>query len=63
MGITVTLPYDPEWQALGWAKIHCPSYITNDIHSWGAWEPRSVATIDYYFSDPRDAAMFALRWL
>jgi len=27
--MTVTLPYDPEWKALEWAKKHCQSYISN----------------------------------
>ena len=31
MSITVTLPYDPVWTALAWAKENCPSYITNDV--------------------------------
>jgi len=28
----VTLPYDPAWKALEWAKDHCPDYVTNEVH-------------------------------
>lgn len=62
----VTLPYDPVWKALDWAKIHCPDYITNGIHKrddatvadWNDWN-----RIDYFFSSDRDAVLFSLRWL
>jgi len=58
----VTLPYDPVWRALDWAKKHCNSYITNDVHQT---ENKTYDTdkIDYFFGDQRDATMFALKWL
>jgi hypothetical protein len=55
--MTVTLPYDPDWKALEWAKEHCSSYITNDLHQDGYNDK-----IDYHFGDEKDAVMFALRW-
>ncbi len=67
MGVKVTLPYDPEWQALKWAKEHCPSYITNRADTMklksapGGWY--SDVDIVYYFSDEQDAVMFKLKWL
>lgn len=64
--IKVTLPYDDKWLALAWAKEHCASYITNsksdrkgEIISYFS---RKVY-IDYFFSDEKDATMFALKWL
>ena len=67
MGITVTLPCDPVWTALDWAKTHCPSYITNESVNTtrlkkvpGGWVADS--NIVYFFSDEKDALLFALRW-
>lgn len=57
----VTLPYDPVWKALEWAKEHCPSYNTNTLHHSGEWEPKEVY-IDYYFDNGGDAVLFALNW-
>jgi len=75
MGITVTLPYDPVWTALDWAKTHCPSYITNESVNTtrlkkvpGGWLPNEFigwvadSNIVYFFSDEKDALLFALRW-
>lgn len=65
--MTVTLPYDPVWTALDWAKEHCPSYITNEAGPArmksvpGGWV-NANPNIVYYFSDEKDALMFALRW-
>ena len=64
--ITVTLPYDPVWTALDWAKKNCPSYITNATGPArtkkvpGGWV--NNASIVYYFSDEQDAVFFALKW-
>ena len=66
--MTVTLPYDPDWKALEWAKEYCSSYITNKASnttrlkrvSSSGWVNDS--SIVYYFSDEQDAVMFALRW-
>lgn len=65
--MTVTLPYDPVWTALTWAKENCPSYITNEVQNTtrlkkvpGGWVPDSC--IVYFFSDEKDALMFALKW-
>ena len=57
----VTVPYDPMWEALTWAKENCPSYITNDIHPSGSifFDRKKV---DYYFGDEKEAVMFLLRW-
>ena len=59
--MTVTLPYDPNWQALEWAKEHCPSYITNDVHMDG-YNTYDQRKIDYFFSNDREAMMFLLKW-
>lgn len=63
----VTLPYDPVWRALDWAKDNCPSYITNDVHTKEQTNTKDSPVyiehyINYYFSDPKDAMWFALRW-
>jgi hypothetical protein len=65
--MTVTLPYDPTWAPLVWAKEHCPSYITNKASNTTRLKPVSGgwvndSSIVYSFSDEQDAVMFALRW-
>lgn len=67
MSITVTLPYDPTWAALAWAKEHCPSYITNKASNTtrlkqvaGGWI--NAYCIVYYFGNEQDVIMFKLRW-
>ena len=57
----VTLPYDPLWTPLEWAKKYCPSYTTNDVHCTG-YMRYDRSKIDYFFSDDKDAIWFALRW-
>ncbi len=57
MGITVTLPYDPNWLALNWAKNNCTSYITNKASARGV-----DYDIVYYFSNEKDAIAFMLKW-
>jgi hypothetical protein len=66
VGMTVTLPYDPAWTALAWAKEHCPSYITNEA---GPAKIKSVpggwvndSSIVYYFGNEQDALIFTLKW-
>lgn len=59
--MTVTLPYDPLWRALEWAKEHCPSYITNDIHQDG-YNSYDTSKIDYFFGNHQEALMFRLKW-
>ena len=59
--MTVTLPYDPWWEPLEWAKTNCPSYITNNVHQDGYYT-YDRAKIDYYFGDEKDATFFALKW-
>ena len=64
----VTIPYDPTWRALEWAKENCPSYITNQVATArtrivpvkGGWVAEH--NIEYYFSNERDATVFALKW-
>ena len=63
----VTIPYDPNWTALAWAKDNCPSYITNQRSTiprlevvQGGWV--NVPDVDYYFSNERDVVAFSLRW-
>ena len=58
--MTVTLPYDPIWEPLEWAKKYCPSYITNDIHKHG--NSYDAKRIDYFFATEKDAMWFVLRW-
>lgn len=61
--IVVTLPYDQDWIAVEWAKKHCPSYITNDVHPnknpGHYWCPKKI---DYFFGEAEDATAFALQW-
>jgi hypothetical protein len=59
--MTVTLPYDPSWKPLEWAKANCPSYITSDMHMDG-YNTYDISKIDYYFSNEKDATLFLLRW-
>lgn len=56
----VTLPYDPEWPALKWAKENCPSYYTNT-----ATQVDSVYgyNVHYYFTEEKDVVAFTLKWL
>ncbi len=58
--MTVTIPYDPEWKALDWAKKHCPSYTTNKVLTTN--HAGECFRIAYHFSDERDVMMFTLRW-
>jgi hypothetical protein len=59
--MTVTLPYDPVWEPLEWAKKYCPSYITNDMHQDGYYTYDNTK-IDYFFGNEKDAMWFVLRW-
>jgi len=70
MSHCVTLKWDPTWQALEWAKEHCPSYITNDASYVSAAAGsraeenfKYITHVDYYFSDERDSILFTLRWV
>jgi hypothetical protein len=65
MSIIVTLPYNPTWTELAWAKKHCPSYITNQAHSTPRYDTFDVKglKIDYYFRNEKEALMFRLRWV
>lgn len=62
MSFKVTLPYDPIWRPLDWAKEHCPSYITNVQNKTNVSFLNRVYEIDYIFGEERDAVVFALRW-
>jgi hypothetical protein len=57
----VTIPYDPDWPALQWAKENCPSYITNTAEVVGPVGD-SKYVVHYYFSNERDVVVFSLRW-
>jgi len=59
--VIVTLPYDPLWTPLEWAKEHCASYITNDSHQIG-YRTYDNSYIDYFFGSEVDAVFFTLRW-
>ena len=61
MVMTVTIPYTPLWAPVDWAKEHCPSYISNDIHMDG-YNTFDNSKVDYFFSDEKDAMWFKLRW-
>ena len=62
MSIIVTLPYDPTWKALEWIKKQdMNGYITNTATCPSS--PRGDYSINYYFSDEKSAAWFALKWL
>ena len=59
----MTLPYDPVWCALEWAREHCPSYITNQSRpGTGTTFHNRQYDIVYYFGEERDAVLFALKW-
>lgn len=58
----VTIPYDASWKPLDWAKKHCPSYITNDVHK-NEFNQFDLSKIDYYFSEQKDMILFLLRWV
>ena len=66
--MTVTLPYDPDWKALAWAKEYCSSYITNKASNTTRLKRVSSSgwvndpSIVYYFGDERDATIFTLKW-
>ena len=62
MSIIVTLPYNPTWTELAWAKKHCPSYITNQGHKNNDPFDANDFKINYYFGNKKDALMFRLRW-
>ena len=65
MSIIVTLPWKPTWEELDWAKNHCPSYITNDVHRYinsDGVELGDVDRTDYFFGNKKDALMFRLKW-
>ena len=47
MSAVVTLPYDPLWTPLEWAKENCPSYITNTMRNTGKPGQNIIA---YYFT-------------
>jgi len=57
----VTIPYDPDWPALKWAKEYCPSYITNTASPVGFGDKLQYV-VHYYFSNERDVVAFSLRW-
>ena len=61
---TVILPYDPTWQALEWAKEHCPSYITNEAIYDNISDSfaNNQYKIIYYFEDTIDVTLFIMRW-
>ena len=61
MSTTITLPYDPVWTALRWAKEYCPSYITNAAEGTGMHGDDSYKIV-YYFGSEKDAMTFALKW-
>lgn len=60
MSYVVTIEYDPTWKALAWAKKHCPSYITNDVHSYRKYG--GPVDVDYFFYNEADAIWFKLMW-
>ena len=54
--MVITLPYDPSYRALFWAKENCPSYITNLA------SPEEPGKIWYYFGQEAEGIMFMLKW-
>ena len=49
--------YDSVYWPIGWAKKHCPSYITNEaVQKNGDYYYR------FYFADQQDQLWFQLRW-
>lgn len=46
------------YEPLEWAKMNCPSYITNDaVQKNGDYYYR------FYFSNEKDILIFSLKWL
>lgn len=45
------------FEALHWAKMYCPSYITNDVV-----QIQAQYFYRFYFRKEQDQIMFALRW-
>lgn len=70
MNNKVTIPYHHMAEAVEWAKINCPSYITNQASEWkmkavpGGWV--NVPDIDFFFDNTeeglQDMTLFILRW-
>jgi hypothetical protein len=59
----VSLPYDPTWKALYWAKKNCPSYITN-YASYGNDSCGNDRTVIHYcFGNERDVVAFTMKWM
>ena len=54
----VSIPWDPTWKALDWAKEHCPAYITNFMYYTDTGEPM----IKYCFSSDKEALWFRIMW-
>ncbi len=72
MNNKVTIPYHHMAEAVEWAKIHCPSYITNQPGNTRSIRPRpggwvNVPDIDFFFDNTaegdRDMVLFILRWI
>lgn len=61
---TVTIPYNNA--AIDWAIDNCPSYITNTLAPTTFPADRSIdiakIRVMFYFSQDKDATLFALRW-
>lgn len=57
---SVPVPDSVANEALAWAKLHTPSYITNV----GEWDSDLDEAVYYFFfSEERDVTAFTLRWL
>lgn len=58
----VDVPYSKANDARKWVKDNCPSYITLNVKTTPDWIDNTEMYITFYFSDERDATLFALRW-
>lgn len=62
----VTIDKKLSFDALEWAKTHCPNYITNDCHMIG-YELFDQTRVDFFFADNdqgrKEMTLFALRWV
>lgn len=48
--------------ALDWAKINCPGYVTNDIHQDGYYTYDDTQLDFFFVNNSADITAFALKW-
>ena len=56
--ISVRQPFERIEEMLTWARVNCPSYITNDAVK----KDRDDWYYRFYFGQEKDYLLFALKW-